>query len=90
MEDFGNTLRVLCPRRTESAMKLRKSGMIAGSCRQCHSDVQLANGIYFCQCGSASDKSYYFPPNWVFKLSQTSDPLVNRAAKAASSGKQIG
>jgi hypothetical protein len=71
-------------------MKLRKAGMIAGSCRQCHSDVQLANGIYFCQCGSASDKSYYFPPNWVFKLSQTADPLVNRAAKAASSGKQIG
>jgi len=71
-------------------MKLRKSGMIAGSCRQCHSDVQLVNGVYFCQCGSASDKSYYFPPNWDFKLSQTADPLVNRAAKAASSGKQIG
>jgi hypothetical protein len=43
--------------------------MIAGSCRQCHSDVQLANGLYFCQCGSASDKSYYFPPSWVFKRS---------------------
>ena len=70
-------------------MRSRRPGLIAGFCRQCHSDVQMANGIYFCQCGSASDKSYYFPPSWVFKLSQPADPPISRAAKAAS-GKQIG
>jgi hypothetical protein len=70
-------------------MRSRKSGPIAGFCRQCHSDVQLANGLYFCQCGSASDKSYYFPPSWDFKFSPAAEKLVNRAAKAAS-GKQIG
>jgi len=70
-------------------MRSSKSGMIAGFCRQCHSDVQLANGLYFCQCGSASDKSYYFLPSWVFKLSPAADALLNRSAKAAA-GKQVG
>jgi hypothetical protein len=65
-------------------MRSKKSGMIAGFCGQCHSDVQLANGTYFCQCGSASDKSYYFPPSWAFKLNQAAQVLVNQAAKAAS------
>jgi len=70
-------------------MRSKKSGMIAGFCQQCHSDVQLANGLYFCQCGSASDKSYYFPPSWAFKFGPAAETLVKRAAKAAS-GKQIG
>jgi len=58
--------------------------MIAGFCRQCHSDVQLANGLYSCECGSASDKSYYFPPSWAFKFSPAVEPMVSRAAKAGS------
>ena len=53
--------------------------MIAGFCGQCHSDVQLANGTYFCQCGSASDKSYYFPPSWAFKLNQAADTRQPRS-----------
>ena len=58
--------------------------MIAGFCRQCHSDVQLANRIYFCRCGSTSDDSYDSPPSWVFKLSQAAKPLVYSVAKAVS------
>ena len=46
-----------------------KAETIAGFCHQCHSDVQLANRIYFCRCGSASDESYDSPPTWVFKMS---------------------
>ena len=65
-------------------MRSRKSETIAGFCRQCHSDVQQANRIYSCQCGSASDESYDFPPGWVFKLSQVAKPPVYKVAKAAS------
>ena len=43
--------------------------MTAGFCQKCHSDVQLANRIYSCQCGSTSDESYDSPPTWVFKVS---------------------
>jgi len=63
-------------------MKSRHPGMITGFCRQCHSDVQLANRIYFCQCGSASDESYDYPPSWLFNL--TTRPVVYPLAKAAS------
>ena len=65
-------------------MRSRKSETIAGFCRQCHSDVQQANKIYSCQCGSTSDESYDFPPSWVFKLSQVAKPPVYKVAKAAS------
>ncbi len=70
-------------------MRSSKSEKVAGFCRQCNSSVLLANGLYFCQCGSASDKSYYFPPSWVFKLGSAGDAPGNRSAKAAS-GKQLG
>jgi len=63
-------------------MTSRKPGMIAGFCQQCHSDVQLANKIYFCQCGSASDESYYYPPSWVFKLAAPT--VVYALTRAAS------
>ena len=59
-----------------------KAETIAGFCQQCHSDIQLANKIYFCQCGSASAESYYYPPSWVFKLSVPT--VVYPLAKAAS------
>ena len=49
-------------------MRSRESETIAGFCRQCHSDVHLANRIYSCQCGSTSEESYDSPPSWVFKL----------------------
>jgi hypothetical protein len=48
-------------------MRSRNSATIAGFCRQCHSDVQLANRIYSCRCGSTSDESYDSPPSWVFQ-----------------------
>ena len=56
--------------------------MIVGFCQQCHSDVQLANRVYFCQCGSTRDESYYYPPSWVFKLGVPT--VVYPLAKAAS------
>jgi hypothetical protein len=66
-------------------MRSRKPETIAGFCQQCHSDVQLVNRIYFCQCGSTSDESYDFPPSWVFfKQSQSAKPPVYKVAKAAS------
>lgn len=66
-------------------MRLMKSETIAGFCQQCHCDVQLANRIYFCQCGSASNQSYDLPPSWVFKLGPAEKPLVlYKVAKAAS------
>ena len=65
-------------------MRSRNSATIAGFCRQCHSDVQLANRIYSCRCGSTSDESYDSPPSWVFKLSQVVKPPVYKVAKAAS------
>ena len=66
-------------------MRSRKSETIAGFCRQCHSDVQLTNRIYSCQCGSTSDESYDSPPSWIFKLGRAEKPIVlYKVAKAAS------
>ena len=65
-------------------MRSTTAKTIAGFCHQCHSDVQLANGIYSCRCGSTSDASYDLPPNWIFKLSQVPKALVSKVAKAAS------
>ena len=65
-------------------MRSTKAKAIAGFCRQCHSDVQQANRIYSCQCGRTSNESYYFPPSWVFKLSQVAKAPVYKVAKAAS------
>ena len=65
-------------------MRSRNSETIAGFCRLCHCDVHLANKIYSCRCGSASDQSYDFPANWVFKLSQVAKAPVYKVAKAAS------
>ncbi len=64
-----------------------KSAAIAGFCQHRHSDVQLANRIYFCQCGSASDESYDSPSSWVFELADVKP--VYRTANAASA-QQIG
>ena len=67
------------------AMKSKKSEVTAGYCRECHSDVQLANRIYFCRCGSTSDESYDSPPSWIFKLGRAEKPIVlYKVAKAAS------
>ena len=60
-----------------------KSEIIAGFCQQCHSDVQLANRIYFCQCGSTSDESYDSPPTWVFKVSTDAKTHACSLVKAA-------
>ena len=64
-------------------MKSRKPPTIAGSCQQCHSDVQLANRIYFCQCGSTNDESYDCPPTWVFKVSTDAKRHASSLVKAA-------
>jgi hypothetical protein len=65
-------------------MRSTKPKTIAGFCRQCHSDVQLVNRIYSCQCGNTSDESYDFPPSWAFKLSHVGKAPVYKLAKAAS------
>ena len=61
-----------------------KSEAIAGLCRQCHSDVQLAHRIYSCECGKTSDESYDSPPSWVFKQSHSAKAPVYKMAQAAS------
>ena len=65
-------------------MTSRKTGMIAGFCHECHSDVQLVNRIYSCRCGKTSDESYDFPPSWVFKFSaaRAQPPLLYKVAQA--------
>ncbi len=65
-------------------MRLTKSETIAGFCRQCHSDVQLANRIYSCRCGRTTDESYDAPPSWVFKQSPFAKLPIYKVAKAAS------
>ena len=65
-------------------MRSKNPETIAGFCRQCHSDVQLANRIYSCRCGSTSDESYDSPPSWVFKLSPVMKAPEYEVAKAAS------
>ena len=68
-------------------MKSIKSETIAGVCRQCHSDVHLANKTYSCQCGRTSEESYDFPPSWVFELADAKP--IYRTANAVSA-QQIG
>ena len=63
---------------------IKSERMTVGFCLQCRSDVEQANRIYFCGCGSTSDESYDSPPNWVFKPSGVSKPLSYKVAADAA------
>lgn len=65
-------------------MRSSKSKTIAGFCRKCNSSLQLSGGYYSCQCGGASETSYYFPSSWVFKANQAREGSAAKAAKASS------
>ncbi len=71
-------------------MRSSKSRTIAGFCRKCNSGVQLSGKYYSCQCGGASETSYYFPSSWVFKVDQTAEGPATKAAAKAASGKRLG